>query len=191
MCDKYVMSRTSRHISHGTWVSHVIWHMHHTTCITYDLTTCINMTRQRHGHTLANILIWKRKLCVWLLEKSPTKETYILQKRPIFLRRLLIIATPYALCHAWNESCRALVIWRLEYWVTCHTHTHTHTRSACSSELTEDNICVIYIYICIYLWIYIFIYMTCHAINRVEAIPCRECLRHSYIYTYVCKYFYI
>ena len=29
-----------------------------------------------------------------ILQKRPTKETYILQKRPIFLRSLLIVATP-------------------------------------------------------------------------------------------------
>jgi len=29
------------------------------------------------------------------MQKSPTKETCILQKRPIFLRSLLIVATPY------------------------------------------------------------------------------------------------
>jgi len=30
-----------------------------------------------------------------LLQKSPTKKTYILQKRPIVFRSLLIDATPY------------------------------------------------------------------------------------------------
>ena len=51
--------------------------------------------------------------------KEPYKKDYILQKRPIILRSLLIVATPYqrVMLHIWT----GLVIHMNEF---CHAHEH-------------------------------------------------------------------
>jgi len=56
--------------------------------------------------------------------KEPYKRDDILQKRPIILRRLLIVATPYLLEKTYIHTQK----YKQTHACT-HTHTHTHTHA--------------------------------------------------------------
>jgi len=77
--------------------------------------------------------------------KEPYKRDYVLHKRPIILRRLLIVATPYQEGIRNNGVGRAVHTHAHTHTPThihTHTHTHAHTRTARSNAgARHANIC--------------------------------------------------
>jgi len=67
------------------------------------------------------------ELQVCVLQKEPYKRDYILQKRPIILRSLLIVATPYDLAR--NGSTFDALMQLTKVWLeaqVCVTHRVNH-----------------------------------------------------------------
>jgi len=58
----------------------------------------------RHAHSDTLRLVGSLKILA-SFAKEPCKRDYILQKRPIILRSLLIVATPYAHSHTLHQCC--------------------------------------------------------------------------------------
>ena len=115
--------------------------------------------------------------------KEPYKRDYILQKRPIILKSLLVVATPYRYLCSERQSHRFLCscIWRY----------------LCSYICTGAWICMsgknvyIYIYTCVYMYTYLYIYIYIH-ISMYVYIYIYICTNmFIYIYLYICIYIYI
>jgi len=117
-------------------------------------------------HDCAMCVTWRCRICTWLCyddtpygvatisslleiiglfcKKEPWKRDYILQKRPITLRSLLIVATPYRIwtsrfTHAsvmlhLNESCH---IWISHVTFESHTNGSRHANESCHT--TEES----------------------------------------------------
>ena len=124
-------------------------------------------------------------LKLWVsVAKEPYKRDSILQKRPIILRSLLIVATPYVtVCHDYVTSsgvtvCHNLIIcwhnmtrlcvthWHIvniiTYWF-CDMATQTMSHKPCQyvtpTQVAWGIVVCAYIYIYIYIYLYIFIYI--------------------------------
>jgi len=69
--------------------------------------------------------------------KEPYKRDYILQKRPIILRSLLIVATPYIHVDCIYKYYAFFLTIRPR---SCHTHTHTHTHTRTPTQNIHTHI---------------------------------------------------
>ena len=93
--------------------------------------------------------------------KEPYERDDILQKRPIILRSLLIVASPY----------QTVCVWTHTY---THTHTHTYTHQiACSlwtrpcrpaatptpQQSPANRVCRFLLYTCIYIYMCVYMYI--------------------------------
>ena len=89
-----------------------------------------------HTHTLLHIQDTIRPTRGWLrlvgslklyvsFAKEPYKRDYILHKRPVILRSLLIVATPYKNQHRISSAKEKLFHTFMR--TNAHTHTQTHT----------------------------------------------------------------
>jgi len=78
-----------------------------------------------HTHTMG----WLRRVGSFKLyvsfAKEPYKTDYILQKRPVILRSLLIVATPYYICYTHNTTHVIHTLLHMLYsqYYICYTHT--------------------------------------------------------------------
>ena len=100
--------------------------------------TCMNDSCMRHSRVW---LTW----CIWVISqiaKEPYKRGYyILQKRPIIFRRLLIVATPYVNGTCMNDWCTkhsgVWLIWCV--WVMSHIWTSQVTHMNKEDTYTQEG----------------------------------------------------
>jgi len=119
-CMSYTLSLTLSRTCHTHCHTHS--HVH----FTHFVTLFDDSTLQTGGETPHNAkhdmtlgrLRWVGSLKSHVsFAKEPYKKDYVLQKRPVIWRSLLIVAIPYSF-----QICR--------WWcVMSHTHTHTHTHT--------------------------------------------------------------
>ena len=118
-----------------SWHAWVSWHVCAVThsCVWYDsLGICVSSSSVRDKGTFlykSDTMGYEWHISASVNDKEPYKRDYILQKRPIILRSLLIVATPYE----WHTQHLWVVHHKVTLWVTHHSRvilwvTHHYVR---------------------------------------------------------------
>jgi len=126
----------------------------------------------------------------------------LLQKRPMILRSLLIVATPYSqhACMLVNKYvclCACVCVFALRYnsygtvsYVCVHIYINTYVRIYIYIYILKYT--CIYIYMCVYIYIYIYVYIYACWYIHVHMSQLRKKLpyAHTVIDTHVCRFTY-
>jgi len=94
--------------------------------------------------------------------KEPYQRDYILQKRPIILRSLLIVATPYTINY---ESCTHVLIQNIIYSTQVYIHIYMYIHIYIYTYI------YIYVYIYAYIYTYRYIHLYIHTRTRTPGKP--------------------
>jgi len=128
---KHIADWVHESVMSQLWVSHIIliWMKHIAVCYDSKRGSHITHTWMKHIAVCYRVATISRLLKITLLScKEPYKRDYILQKRPIILRSLLIVATPPYEGYRWLTSWVSYEFMN-QSWVnesvmseSCHTH---------------------------------------------------------------------
>ena len=145
---------------------------------------------------------WLRLVCSLKLQvsfaKEPYKRDYIPQKKPLILRSLLIVATPYSsplLPEAWLEKDKCIQTY-IYFYTNLFIQTHMYINSCvCKCIQTyiyiyDTHVCIcIYIYmnlyICTYIYTHTWMYVCFVAIFENQSKQPELELGYISIYTYI------
>jgi len=160
-----------RHSVSHIWMSHVAY---------VDEPTALQ-------HTATQTMGWLRLVGSLKLQVSLAKETYktdyILQKRPVILRSLLIVATPYCewlpFSSTWAERLYTYIIICM-----CMIYVYVYIYV----YVLYNNMYVYHFCICVYVCIYICIHIRSYVHAHVSICMC---IISVYVYMYVYIYVYI
>ena len=103
--------------------------------------------------------------------KEPCKRDYILQKRPMILRSVLMVATPYEI------ACMPSVWTRFQSGLCVHMH-----RVPKKLGFRNSGIRIVYVYVCIFVHIFVYVYL-CAYMHTQQKHRHRHTHANTYMHT--------